>query len=51
MILKNNFEIVYLGVYWNPDTSWIGQAAYSHYPEEYKTEPRSGIREYTKCND
>lgn len=49
-VWTDDFEVSYLGSYWNPDTSWIGQSAYSHYPEEYKTEPRSEIRSDTKCN-
>lgn len=48
---SDDFEIVSLAQYWNPDTSWIGNAAYSYYPEEYKTEPRSEINSDSKCND
>jgi len=50
-IWTDDFKIVYLNSYWHPDTSWIGQSAYSHYPEEYKTEPRSEIRSDSKCNE
>lgn len=47
----DDLEIGYLGTYWHPNTSWIGQEAYSYYPEEYKTEPRIELRSDTTCND